>query len=285
MICSDSGRPPASKPWHMASAGPVVRLKGRVRSGLKDRLPENSNPLSRAGVFIVGRTSTSTSRIVSARRPEILPPLAQGVRVLGGRIGTAVRQARAGHLGQPSGMGLQLGPMVGPLLGPGNRLGHRRHRVEVADPHVGAPGAEIAQRADGAARGAQHRGVHVRDRPRTTRVPRPRADPSDILRQLERPAPVHPGQQQRAIHPPSRPAGRRNRRFPTAASTPPVATRPSVGFNPATPHQAAGARIDPAVSVPTDPAQSPVATATAGPLDDESASRVGSQGLKGGGQA
>src|ERR1700755_712033 len=50
------------------------------------------------------------------------------------------------------------------------------------------------------------------------------------------------------------------------------------------PHQAAGPRIDPPVSLPIAPMHKPAATATADPEDDPEGSSVTSQGLRAGGQ-
>ena len=61
-------------------------------------------------------------------------------------------------------------------------------------------------------------------------------------------------------------------------------TSRSVGLRPAMPHQAAGSRIEPAVSVPTAPGSSPAATAAAEPEEEPCASRDGSQGFRTGGQ-
>src|SRR6476469_7043491 len=47
--------------------------------------------------------------------------------------------------------------------------------------------------------------------------------------------------------------------------TPSMGTTPCVVFNPTTPHQAAGTRIEPAVSVPKATSAIPLATATAEP--------------------
>jgi hypothetical protein len=61
--------------------------------------------------------------------------------------------------------------------------------------------------------------------------------------------------------------------------TPVAGTRPQVGLSPTTPQQAAGIRIDPAVSLPTAPGTSPAATAAADPPLDPPAIRPRSQGL------
>src|SRR6185436_11272910 len=48
-------------------------------------------------------------------------------------------------------------------------------------------------------------------------------------------------------------------------NTPSMGTKPCVVFNPTTPHQAAGTRTEPAVSVPKATSAIPLATATADP--------------------
>jgi hypothetical protein len=53
-----------------------------------------------------------------------------------------------------------------------------------------------------------------------------------------------------------------------SGKTPSRDTRPHVGFRPTTPHQAAGSRIDAAVSVPSVALASPAAVAIAEPLDE-----------------
>src|SRR5215472_12228163 len=58
-------------------------------------------------------------------------------------------------------------------------------------------------------------------------------------------------------------------------------TRPYVGFKPASPHHAAGQRIEPPVSVPIAIAQRPAATAAPDPLDDPAGSWSMFQGLRG----
>src|SRR5690242_13770411 len=55
--------------------------------------------------------------------------------------------------------------------------------------------------------------------------------------------------------------------------TPFTETRPCVVFRPTTPQQAAGTRTEPPVSVPSATSASPVATATADPLDDPAGGR------------
>src|ERR1700733_8806829 len=57
--------------------------------------------------------------------------------------------------------------------------------------------------------------------------------------------------------------------------------RPYLVLSPATPQQAAGTRTEPPVSVPNATSASPVATATADPLDAPPGSRLGSRGLTG----
>src|ERR1700691_1930071 len=61
-------------------------------------------------------------------------------------------------------------------------------------------------------------------------------------------------------------------------------SRPYVGLCPAMPHQAAGPRIDPPVSLPIAPMHKPAATATAGPDDDPDGSSDVFHGLRAGGQ-
>src|SRR4029077_9302663 len=55
---------------------------------------------------------------------------------------------------------------------------------------------------------------------------------------------------------------------------------PNVGFNPTHPQSAAGIRIDPPVSDPRAPAQSPATTAIADPPLEPPGLRVGSCGLR-----
>ena len=59
--------------------------------------------------------------------------------------------------------------------------------------------------------------------------------------------------------------------------------RPTVTFSPTIPHQAAGVRIEPAVSAPMAAGTRPAATATAEPLDEPPGVRctARSQGLWG----
>src|SRR6516164_3844641 len=58
-------------------------------------------------------------------------------------------------------------------------------------------------------------------------------------------------------------------------------TRPNVVFSPTTPQHAAGIRMEPPVSVPNETSASPIATATAEPLEDPPGSRRGSFGFTG----
>jgi hypothetical protein len=51
-------------------------------------------------------------------------------------------------------------------------------------------------------------------------------------------------------------------------------------LSPTTPQNAAGWRIEPPVSVPSEPAASPAATAAAGPPDEPPGTRVRSHGLR-----
>ena len=64
-----------------------------------------------------------------------------------------------------------------------------------------------------------------------------------------------------------------------SGTTPSVEISPSVGFSPTMPHAAAGMRIEPPVSVPTDPKHMPFASAAAEPPLEPPADRVGSCGL------
>ena len=59
-------------------------------------------------------------------------------------------------------------------------------------------------------------------------------------------------------------------------------TRPQVGFRPVTPLAADGKRIDPPVSVPSDPKHRPAAVATPEPLDDAPDQWSACQGFTGG---
>jgi hypothetical protein len=67
-----------------------------------------------------------------------------------------------------------------------------------------------------------------------------------------------------------------------SGNTPKRETRPHVGLRPATPHQNDGMRIEPAVSLPSDPKQSPAAVATPEPLEEPPGERSMFQGLRGG---
>ena len=62
---------------------------------------------------------------------------------------------------------------------------------------------------------------------------------------------------------------------------PPVGQRPAPSFKPARPVIAAGARIEPAVSLPSARNALPSRTETAAPLEEPPATRVRSQGLRG----
>src|SRR5580700_8021395 len=57
--------------------------------------------------------------------------------------------------------------------------------------------------------------------------------------------------------------------------------RPQVVLSPAVPQQAAGMRTEPPVSLPYATSASPVATATADPLEEPPGTRVGSRGFTG----
>jgi hypothetical protein len=65
----------------------------------------------------------------------------------------------------------------------------------------------------------------------------------------------------------------------TKAKTPARDSLPKVGFSPKTPQKAAGTRIDPLVSDPSDSGTRPPATAAAEPPDEPPATRVRSCGL------
>ena len=70
-------------------------------------------------------------------------------------------------------------------------------------------------------------------------------------------------------------------RLGASGRTPASGIRAHVVFRPATPQQAAGIRMDPPVSEPYATSASPVATATAEPLDEPPGTRAGSSGLTG----
>ena len=63
--------------------------------------------------------------------------------------------------------------------------------------------------------------------------------------------------------------------------TPASGIRPQVVFSPQIPQQAAGIRIDPPVSVPYPTVASPVATATADPLEEPPGTSEASSGFTG----
>src|SRR5262245_28321372 len=67
-----------------------------------------------------------------------------------------------------------------------------------------------------------------------------------------------------------------------SGNTPERETRPHVGFRPAIPHQNDGRRIEPAVSLPSAPKQSPAAVAAPEPLEDDPVACPTFQGLRGG---
>src|SRR5437764_9615745 len=69
-------------------------------------------------------------------------------------------------------------------------------------------------------------------------------------------------------------------RLDAKATSPYRDTRPYVGFSPTTPQNAAGWRIEPPVSVPSEPAANPAATAAAGPPDEPPGTRERSHGLR-----
>src|SRR2546421_5243156 len=65
-----------------------------------------------------------------------------------------------------------------------------------------------------------------------------------------------------------------SRCFGSNGYTPLIETKPNVVFRPTMPQQAAGTRIDPAVSVPKAASASPFATATALPDEDPPGIRI-----------
>src|SRR5580692_93773 len=79
----------------------------------------------------------------------------------------------------------------------------------------------------------------------------------------------------------SAPSGPTVSRDGASGYTPCTGTRPQVVLRPTTPQQAAGIRTEPPVSVPSATSASPVATATAEPLDDPPGRRRGSSGFTG----
>jgi len=70
-------------------------------------------------------------------------------------------------------------------------------------------------------------------------------------------------------------------RLGASGHTPVSGIRPQVVLSPAIPQQAAGMRIDPPVSDPYETSASPLATATAEPLEEPPGTRSGSSGLTG----
>ena len=64
------------------------------------------------------------------------------------------------------------------------------------------------------------------------------------------------------------------------ATTPKRETVPYVGISPTRPQKAAGCRIEPPVSVPSDHGASPAATTAAEPPDEPPGTRVWSHGLR-----
>ena len=70
-------------------------------------------------------------------------------------------------------------------------------------------------------------------------------------------------------------------RLGASGQTPVSGIRPQVVLRPAIPQHAAGIRIEPPVSEPYEMSASPLATATAEPLDDPPGTRSGSSGLTG----
>src|SRR6266404_7341375 len=70
-------------------------------------------------------------------------------------------------------------------------------------------------------------------------------------------------------------------RFGAIGYTPSIGTKPKVVFKPTTPQQAAGTRIEPAVSVPNATSAIPLANATAFPDDDPPGIRFRFNGFTG----
>src|SRR5439155_24948147 len=70
-------------------------------------------------------------------------------------------------------------------------------------------------------------------------------------------------------------------RLGASGQTPSTGTRPCVVLRPVTPQHAAGIRIDPPVSEPSATSASPVATATADPLEEPPGMSAGSNGFTG----
>ena len=66
-----------------------------------------------------------------------------------------------------------------------------------------------------------------------------------------------------------------------SARTPYRLTLPQVGFKPTIPQAADGKRIEPPVSLPSEPKQSPAAVADPDPLEDEPAQRSSFHGFSG----
>ena len=64
-----------------------------------------------------------------------------------------------------------------------------------------------------------------------------------------------------------------------SGNTPSAGTSPCVGLKPTTPQQAAGSRIDPALSVPSATSQRPAARAAPFPPLDPPGMRAGSRGF------
>src|SRR5258708_38283450 len=79
----------------------------------------------------------------------------------------------------------------------------------------------------------------------------------------------------------SRASGPTVSRLGANGQTPAAGTRPHVVFSPTIPQHAAGIRTDPPVSVPNPISTSPLATATALPLDEPPGMRSGAAGLTG----
>src|SRR5437762_9408112 len=69
-------------------------------------------------------------------------------------------------------------------------------------------------------------------------------------------------------------------RFQLSGSTPRTLIRPYVGLSPTTPHNDDGIRIEPPVSLPSEPMHNSAASAAADPPDEPPGTRVTSHGLR-----
>src|SRR5207302_6389854 len=83
-----------------------------------------------------------------------------------------------------------------------------------------------------------------------------------------------------ATSPTARANGPAQSRAGDSGTTPSQETRPQVGLRPATPQRDAGMRMEPPVSVPMLPKQSPAATAAAEPPLEPPGMRARSQGFR-----